>query len=94
MKLTSYLVFNGQAEEAANFYAGVLGGKIENLYRYDTMPPQPGMPDVPEEFKQKILHCCIDFPGGSMSTADTTTVVSPDGVKDMMRQIIKHFLTV
>lgn len=24
MKLTSYLVFNGQAEEAANFYAEVI----------------------------------------------------------------------
>ena len=39
MKLTSYLVFNGQAEEAANFYADVLGGKIDNLYRYESMPP-------------------------------------------------------
>jgi uncharacterized glyoxalase superfamily protein PhnB len=47
MKLTSYLVFNGQAEEAANFYADVLGGKIDNLYRYESMPPTPEMP-VPE----------------------------------------------
>lgn len=70
MKLTSYLVFNGQAEEAANFYADLLGGKIENLYRYDSMPSTPEMP-VPEECKQLILHCCIAFPGGSMSAADT-----------------------
>ncbi len=70
MKLTSYLIFNGQAEEAANFYAGVLGGKIENLYRYESMPSWPEMP-VPEACKQMILHCCIDFPGGSMSIADT-----------------------
>ena len=41
MKLTSYLVFNSQAEEAANFYADVLGGKIDNLYRYESMPPTP-----------------------------------------------------
>ena len=70
MNLTSYLIFNGQAEEAANFYANVLGGKIESLYRYDTMPPQSGIPDVPEAFKQKILHCCVVFPRGSMSVAD------------------------
>ncbi len=70
MKQTSYLIFNGQAEEAANFYAEVLGGKVENLYRYDTMPPSDEMP-VPEECKQMILHCCINFPGGSMSVADT-----------------------
>ncbi len=70
MKLTSYLVFNGQAEEAANFYASVLGGKIGDLHRYSSMPPTPGMP-VPEECKQKVLHCCIAFPGGSMAVADT-----------------------
>lgn len=70
MKLTSYLVFNGQAEEAANFYADVLGGKIDNLYRFESMPPTPEMP-VPEECKQMILHCCIAFPGGSMAMADS-----------------------
>jgi len=70
MKLTSYLIFNGQAEEAANFYANVLNGKVENLYRYDSMPPTPEMP-VPEDCKQLIMHCCIIFPGGSMSVADT-----------------------
>lgn len=70
MKLTSYLIFNGQAEEAANFYADVLGGKIENLYRYDTMPSTDEMP-IPEACKQMILHCCIIFPGGAMSVADT-----------------------
>lgn len=70
MKLTSYLVFNGQAEEAINFYADVLGGKIDNLYRYDSMPPTPEMP-VSEDCKHLILHACIAFPGGSMAAADT-----------------------
>lgn len=69
MKLTSYLVFNGEAEEAANFYAHVLNGKVENLYRYDSMPPTPEMP-VPETCKQLILNCCIIFEGGSLSVAD------------------------
>lgn len=71
MQLTSYLVFNGQAEEAAHFYADVLGGAIGNLYRYDSMPAQEGMPEVPEGFGQKVLHCCLTFPGGAMGMADT-----------------------
>ena len=71
MTITSYLIFNGQAEEAANFYAGLLGGKIENLYRYDSMPAMPDMPEIPDDFKQKVLHCCIEFPGGTMSAADS-----------------------
>ena len=70
MKITSYLIFSGQAEEAANFYADSLGGKIENLFRYDSMPPQPSMPEVPADYGQKIMHCCVAFPGGTMSVAD------------------------
>ena len=71
MNITSYLIFNGQAEEAANFYAEALDGKIESLYRYESMPPNSGMPEVPADFKQKIMHAGISFPGGTMSVADT-----------------------
>ncbi len=65
MKLTPYLVFNGRAEEALNFYADVLGGRVENLSFYGEMP------DVPEDYRKKILHACLLFDGGSMSVADT-----------------------
>ncbi len=71
MNITSYLIFNGQAEEAAGFYADLTGGTIENLYRYWDTPHMEGMPAVPEDSKDKIMHCCIVFPGGSMSLADT-----------------------
>lgn len=71
MKQTSYLIFNGQAEEAANYYANLLGGKIGDLYRYESMPIEPGMPEVPNDYKQKVLHCCIQFPGGSIGIADS-----------------------
>ena len=64
-------MFNGQAGEAAVFYADLLGGKIENLYRYSDMPPAEGMAEIPEDSKQRIMHCCIGFPGGSMGLADT-----------------------
>lgn len=70
MKITSYLVFNGHAEEAADFYADALNGKIENLYRYSQWPPSPDAPEVPEDYKEKIMHCCIMFPGGALSAAD------------------------
>ncbi len=38
MKISPYLMFNGQAEAAANFYAGVLDGSVENLVRYGEFP--------------------------------------------------------
>jgi PhnB protein len=75
MKITSYLVFNGQAEEATNYYADILGGTIENFYRFRDMPPAEGMPPISEEYGNLIMHCCIDggknFPNGTMSIADT-----------------------
>ncbi len=71
MKITSYLMFNGQAEAAANFYAEVFGGRIENMHRYADFPPVEGQPPVPEEYKQRVGHCCVDFPGGTMGIADT-----------------------
>ncbi len=71
MTVTSYLMFNGRAEEAANFYAHVLGGSVENLTRYADFPLIEGMPPLPEEYKQRIGHCCVAFPSGTMGIADT-----------------------
>ncbi len=67
-------MFNGNAEEAATFYAGVLDGRIENLVRYGDFPPMEGMPPLAEEYKQRIGHCCIASPHfscGTMGIADT-----------------------
>jgi PhnB protein len=74
MKITAYLVFNGQAEEAAKFYADALGGKIDNLHRYGDFPPTEGMPPLTDEQKKLVGHCCIsspDFPGGTLGISDT-----------------------
>ncbi len=67
-------MFNGEAEAAANFYAGVLDGTVENLTRYADFPPMEGTPPLPAEYLQRIGHCCIAssrFPGGTMGIADT-----------------------
>jgi PhnB protein len=71
-------MFNGQAEEAAAFYADLLGGQVENLYRYSEMPPVPGMPPIPADAAQRIMHGSISFPGGTISLADTL----PDDPRD------------
>jgi PhnB protein len=51
--LNPYLHFNGQCEEAFNFYAKVLGGEIV------TMMPHKGTPaeeHVPAKWRNKIIH--------------------------------------
>lgn len=71
MTISSYLVFNGQAEEAAKFYAEALGGTIVSLHRYSEMPPDACMPEIPENLKSRVMHSQIDFPGGYLALADS-----------------------
>jgi PhnB protein len=60
--LTAYLTFNGNAEEAINFYKSAFNGTITNLQRLGDMPPQGGQ--LPESEKNKIMHIALEGPGG------------------------------
>ncbi|MDQ3683154.1 MAG: VOC family protein [Bacteroidota bacterium] len=55
MKLTPYINFNGQCEEALNFYAKVLGGEVKHLSRFEGSPAEDMSAD-----KQKILHATFE----------------------------------
>lgn len=55
-----YLFFNGNCEEAFNFYKSVFGGEFVGMMKYKDMPE--GGKDVAEELKDKILH--VSFPIG------------------------------
>jgi len=50
------LIFNGQAEEALNFYKSILGGEYLNFQRMNQMP---GAPPMPAEEGEKILHAAL-----------------------------------
>ena len=54
-----YLTFDGNCEEAFNFYQSVFGGEFENLSRFGEMPPQEDMPPVPEEIKDQLMHVSL-----------------------------------
>ncbi len=56
IELMPYLQFQGDCEEALNFYKDILNGQIEIASRYDN----PAM-NVPEDFKNKILHARFTF---------------------------------
>src|SRR5678815_2443876 len=53
MQVNSYLLFNGQCENAFKFYAKGLGGKIEAMIPHEGTPAADG---VPAEWRGKILH--------------------------------------
>ena len=67
MKLNSYLTFDGKCEEAFKFYERCLGGKIQ------AMLPHAGSPveeHVQPEWRDKILHACLDIDGQALMGSD------------------------
>lgn len=53
MELSTYLFFTGQCEEAFQFYARVLEGRIEMMLPHKGSPAESS---VPQEWQNKILH--------------------------------------
>ncbi len=53
-----YLTFNGNCEEAFNFYKSVFGGEFRQISKFKDMPPMPGM-EMPEAEKERILHVSL-----------------------------------
>jgi PhnB protein len=53
MLLERYLHFDGDCEEAFQFYQQCLGGKIEAMLRHAESPVECS---VPKEWKDKIMH--------------------------------------
>ena len=65
MKLTPYLMFNGDCERALNFYAKTIGGEIKHLSRYEGSPAESMSAD-----KQKVMHATFEGNGFTLMAAD------------------------
>ena len=66
-----YLFFNGNCEEAVEFYRKALGAEVQMMMRFKESPepPQPGM--VPPGFENKIMHTSFRI--------GETTLMASDG---------------
>jgi PhnB protein len=53
MRVSPYLLFNGQCEAAFKFYEKTLGGKIQALMPHEGTPAAK---QVPADWQKKILH--------------------------------------
>lgn len=67
--LIPYLVFNGNCEEAVNFYQKVLGGEAQILHFKDA-PPNPEFP-VQDHLKNLVLHAELRKEGHIIRFSDT-----------------------
>lgn len=54
-----YLTFDGNCEEAFTFYKSVFGGDFQYVGRFNEMPPSEGMPEMPAEQGNKIMHVSL-----------------------------------
>ena len=64
--MSPYLNFNGNTEEAFNFYRSVFGGEFLALMRFkDT----PGCGEIPESDKERIMHVALPIGNGNVLMA-------------------------
>jgi PhnB protein len=67
-QIETYLFFNGNCEEALNFYKQALGGEITALMRYEGTPADSAQ--LPAAWKQKVLHSTFECEGAKIMASD------------------------
>jgi PhnB protein len=65
--LNTYLNFNGNTEEAFNFYKSVFGGEFTTLQRFKDTPDAATMPAKEQE---KIMHVALPIGGNVLMGTD------------------------
>lgn len=60
MKVNAYLNFEGNCEEAFNFYKSIFGGEFVGISKFKDVPPSSseGM-NLTEEDKERIMHVAL-----------------------------------
>jgi PhnB protein len=78
-KLSIYLNFAGQAEEAFNFYIFVFGGEFSALVRFKDMPMK-GV-KMPREEENEIMHVALPI-------GKTDVLMASDTPKSLGRKLV------
>lgn len=64
--VSTYLNFVRETEDAFNFYKTVFGGEFggQGIMRMGDIPPQEGMPPIPEGDKNLVMHVELEITSG------------------------------
>lgn len=54
-----YITYQGNCRAAFDFYKSVFGGEFASINTFDEMPQQEGLPSVPDEMKDWIMHVSL-----------------------------------
>ena len=77
--VNTYLTFEGNCEEAFNFYKAAFGGDFKDINRFGEIPPREGMPPLPEEMKNRIMHVSLPISAETiLMGSDTMPGMGPD----------------
>lgn len=64
--VSTYLNFQGNTEEAFNFYAQAFGNEILGIMRLGDMPMDEGAPQIPDEQKNLVINIMLESIDGHM----------------------------
>lgn len=81
--INPYLDFNGNAEEAFNFYKSVFGGEFAMLMRWENMPKSEGCEEMKlaEGDGEKIMHIALPIGSGNVLMAsDALEAMCPNRI--------------
>lgn len=64
-KVSTYLNFPGNTENAFEFYKTVFGGEFQGgIQRMGQVPREPGQPPLSEKDKDMVMHVCLPIMDG------------------------------
>ena len=64
-RTSTYINFSRNTEDAFNFYRRVFGTEfLGEISRWDQVPADEGMPPLPEEDKNLVMHIALPILGG------------------------------
>ncbi len=72
--INTYLNFNGNTEEAFNFYKSVFGGEFSALQRFKD---GPGGDKMPAAEQNKIMHVALPVGGNFIMGTDVSASMTP-----------------
>lgn len=83
MTINPYLNFNGNTEEAFNFYKSVFGGDFLRVMRYGDVPPTQACEamNLTENERNKIMHIALQIGNGDL-------LMATDALESMNQNLI------
>lgn len=70
MPLHPYLVFDGNAREAVQFYAKVFGAEEQPIMTYGSMASGPDAPPLPPGSEHLVMHTYLEIGGSKLMFSD------------------------